>query len=711
VPALIRFFFPAGLLSQFACGTQHRILLISQTDGILAKDIAIIIHRARRIGQSIGATKELLLASVSSLMAPVTATSQPSAVSPVESSRTASDLPSARFLEPEDHSKLWTHTTYIVLLVLTALWTAQAYATWGAWGNLTIDSGHEMYIPALLAQGKTLYRDVWFPYGPAAPYFNSYLFRLFGLNLNVLYWAGSLSALGSAIFLFLVGRRLSSWYVGLTAGAILLLQAFQPSIFSFPLPYSFATVYGCLIGCLFLWISIVALSNASSLWIFGAGTAAAAALLFKPEFGTACYATLALLVAVRGFSPRSRGRVVKDILAILPGIVASGLVFLWMVSIGGFEFITQENLVAWPTSYFMKAYGKMWLERNGFTVSGAAFAGALARTLPIAGVLLASYCVLWWKRSDTRATLFKAMIVLVVVLYLAKTNFFIFPPVQTAQLVLSTIFFPRDMVLYVTVAALIAWAYFWVRRKENMIRCAGIALLFTYSGLLAFRILMRMQTSDYPIFYNGPVVLSFLVLACWIVPRSGRSRRFVFWGELTICLFCLAAVALPTLRAEATARDFVPLTTERGTIRVSKHMAENYEVAIQFMKEKAAAGESVLSVPEDTSLYFLSGTYCPTRVPLFVPGVIAPGKMSEQMIQEIDRKPVRYLLWSNRIFPEFDTPVFGKDFNQEIGDYLKANYHRVGPLLPVTGSIWDWTAVVWERNSNSKSGSARGNGL
>jgi hypothetical protein len=178
---------------------------------------------------------------------------------------------------------------------------------------------------------------------------------------------------------------------------------------------------------------------------------------------------------------------------------------------------------------------------------------------------------------------------------------------------------------------------------------------------------MKMRTDEYPIFYNGPVVLSFLLLACLIIPRSGRSRRFVFVGELTICICCLAAVGISTLRAEATTRNFVPLTTERGTIRVSKHLAENYELAIKFMKEKNAAGESVLSVPEDTSLYFLSGTYCPTRVFSFTPGIVAPGTMTEKMIREIDQKPVRYLLWSNRIFPEFGTPVFGKDFDREIG--------------------------------------------
>ncbi len=630
------------------------------------------------------------------------ATTHPVSDSSVESNRIPTDAPTSHFQESGDDFSRWNLTTYVALLMLVVLWAVKVYSTWAAWGNLTIDSGHEMYIPALLAQGKVLYRDVWFPYGPAAPYFNSYLFRLFGVKLNVLYWAGSLSALGSAIFLYLAGMRLSAWHVGWTAGAILLLQAFAPSLFCFPLAYSFSTVYGCLLGCLFLWLAIAAVSATNSWWIFGAGTVAAAALLFKPEFGTACYATLVPLVAVRGFSQWSWRRVATDVLAILPGVVACALVFLWMVSIEGVEFITQENLVGWPTSYFMKTYGKMWLASNGFTVSAIAFENALTRAIALVGVLVAAYSILWWKRSDPRAMLLRVMIVLAVIMYFAKTNYF-FPEGQTPLLVLTAIFFPLDMVLYIAVAAPIAWAYFWVRRNENAASSARIALLLTFSALLAFRILMKMLPENYPIYYNGPVVLSFLLLACLIIPRSGRSRRFVFVGESVICLACFVAVAIPTMRVEARAKDFVPLTTERGTVRVSRHLAENYKAAIQFMKEKASIGESVLSVPEDTSLYFLSGTYCPTRVFSFTPGIIAPGKMTDKMIQEIDRKPVRYLLWSNRIFPEFGTTVFGKDFDPEIGDYLKANYHRVGPLLPLTDSYWDWNAVVWERNEPTKS--------
>jgi hypothetical protein len=595
----------------------------------------------------------------------------------------------------------WNFTTYGALLMLVIIWAVKLYTTWAAWGNLTIDSGHEMYVPKLLAEGKMLYRDVWFLYGPVAPYFNSYLFRVFGMRLNVLYWAGSLSALGSAIFLYLSGMRLSSWLAGWTAGAVVLMEAFQPSLFCFPLPYAFASVYGCLVGCLFLWLVVNASTSMSWPWMLAAGLAAAVALLIKLEFGIACYGTLGLLIVVRSFLQRSWRLLGRDTVAILPGTAICGLVIRWMVSIAGVEFITQENFMSWPTSYFMKTYGKAWLELTGFTITGSAFHEAMFRAIPLAIALLVAFCALWWKRSDTRAMLLKTVFVLAVLVYFVRDIFLNYLPPRRLEPTLSTVFFPSDMVLYVVVAAFVVWWYFW-RQGGAIVRNPALPLSLTFSSLLAFRILMKMSSGGYPIYYNGPVVLSFLLLLCLIVPRSGRSRRFVFLGELVICLGCLAPVALHAAAFEAETRSFVPLATGRGTIRVSKHLAENYRAAIQFMKEKASLGKAVLSVPEDTSLYFFSGTYCPARVYLFTPGVLVPGKMTDDTIREIERGHVSYLLWSNRIFSEYGAPIFGKDFDRDFGDYLKSHYRPVAPIIPDNGSYWEWTAVVWERKPESE---------
>ncbi len=118
------------------------------------------------------------------------------------------------------------------------------------------------------------------------------------------------------------------------------------------------------------------------------------------------------------------------------------------------------------------------------------------------------------------------------------------------------------------------------------------------------------------------------------------------------------------------------------------------------MREKSGGDEYVLSVPEDTSLYFLSGTHSPTGVFAFTPGMIAPGRMTE-LLRDIATKNVRYLIWSNRIFWEYGVPRFGTDFDQTFGTYLTTHYHRVRPLLPGPVKLGEWNAYIWERNAKS----------
>jgi len=596
----------------------------------------------------------------------------------------------------------WNRTTIAALLTLVALWAFKVHSTWAAWGDLTVDSGHEMYVPALLAEGKVLYRDTWFMYGPASPYMNSYLFRLFGVHLNVLYWAGSLSALGSAIFLYLAGMRLSSWLVGWTAAAALLIEAFQPSLFCFPLPYSFGAVYGCLMACLFIWLILNSAISKEWGWMFALGTTSALALLIKPEFGTAAYLTVGIWIALRVCEERSWAGFLRDILAILPGLVVSALIIRWMIHIAGVEFITQENIMSWPTSYFMKTYGKVWLGVTGFSLAAPDLYNAAIRTLPL---IVAGFVADWTlspKRSERTPLALKVILCLLFVASVVGPDFrnFVKSPWFVLEVSLGRIFFPQDMVLYVGLAACASWWYFWRKRSTGI--GAGIPLLLTFTAVLAFRILMGMRAGGYAIYYNGPVVLCFLLLARLVVPRVGRTQRFIFIGEALICVMSLTVVTLTARRIERIAKNYVPLSTQRGTVRVSKQMAIEYAEAIKFMKEKAALSESVLSIPEDTSLYFLSATYCPTRAYNFTPGAIVPGRMTAETIQQIEQKPVRYLVWSNRVFPEYGAPVFGTDFDQSLGDYLKAHYRAVRPLITSTDSTLHWTAYIWIRSPETE---------
>jgi hypothetical protein len=581
----------------------------------------------------------------------------------------------------------WNLATLGGLLVLVVIWAAWLHGTWAGWGELTADCGREMYVPSVLLHGKTLYKDIWYPYGPLGPYWNSFLFRMFGVHLNVLYWAGSLSALGCAIFLYHIGIRLSAALAGWTAGAAVLFQAFHPSLFSFPLPYSYACVYGLLVSCLFVWFVIHAATSRNVAWIFGAGLAAAAALLLKLEFGMACYLTLALLIAARGLQQRSWKSVAQDVGACLPGVVACGMVITWMISLRGVEFLTQENLMSWPGTFFMRTYGKFWLGETGFTITGPILSAAAKRLLVFLALVQGLHIFLSRERPDRRRMLLRGAL-----FALALGYIFVY---LTWFKQLCAVFFPQDMVLYISVAGLAAWWHF-LRQPESK-NALAIALLLSFSTLLAFRIMFKLLPVDFPVFYDGPAILCFLLLMRSLIPASGHSKRFVQVAEAVLCLACLAA---PALHSRAVLEG-IPrpawLTTERGSIRVPKQTAENYWAAMQFMKEKNALGEAVLSIPEDTSLYFFSEVDCPTRVYAFTPGMLAPGKMTDDLVQQIERRPVRYLIWSNRLFPEYNVLRFGVDFDQTFGNYLFSHYRRVAPVTPASPHYWEWSAYIWER--------------
>ena len=584
----------------------------------------------------------------------------------------------------------WDRATFLGIASLTLFWAFRMYSTWGTWGTLSIDSGHEAYVPAALAQGQVLYRDVFWMYTPLAPYINATLFRIFGIHLEVLYWAGSIAALGSAILLFLIGERLSSRLVGWTAAAVLLVEAFHSWHFCFPLPYSFAPVYGCLAACFFLWCVVQAPFSRNPVWIFLAACAASVALLLKIEFGVACYVAFCVAAIACAILQRSWGVVLHSILAALPGLIVCAIVAHWMVSLAGASFITQENIMSWPTHYFMRTYGKVWLEKTGFSLSPAAFGQAAELMLYFVGVVILASLTFRMKRLDAKSILLPVGLFVALLAYGFVLGW---PPLSF----LVTIFFPRDMVLYVCIAAVLAAFFFCRGWREASPNFAAIVILLFFTGLLAARLLLKMVPGGYPIYYNGPVLVAYLLLLRPIVPRRDQPERVVLRSELLICIGCLAVAAFVAIGVSPNRSNLVELRTSRGSIFVPSQVAANYRVAIQFIQEKNRKGELVLSVPEDVSLYFLSGQNSPSRLYQFSPGVVAPGKMTDEVISEIERKPVHYLLWSNRTYPDYGTSVFGADYNQELGAYLTSHYQPIGPLVPHSDVAGQTRFYAWER--------------
>jgi hypothetical protein len=546
-----------------------------------------------------------------------------------------------------------------------------------------------MYVPAALVHGKVLYQDVWYPYTPAAPYLNSILFRVFGIHLSVLYWAGSMSALATAVLLYLIGLQVTSRFASWLAGSLLLAEAFVSGIFCFPLPYSFGAVYGCVSACLCIWCILNACSGRRWQWLAAGGAAAACALLSKPEFGVGCFLALALVVAVRGLRTESRAQILRqigiDLAALLPGAVLSVGVIAWMISLRGFEFLTQDNFMSWPSSYFMKEYGPMWLASTGLAF-GKTSVYAIGKLAVVVAVWLAIRWLVTTPRAGGRALGAALLLLAGLAAYAAYAYGF------GAQL--PGLLLPRAALFLVALAIpVIAWRCWLQGLSTGFVK---VAMLFATTVLIAARTMFGTRPEGYSIFYNGPVLLSLLVIMGWLIfPRASRGLRGMrLAGALPYAGLALVTVVsvIPLYRGESAV---APLVTQRGTIYATPGKVQAYQAVLEFIAAGKARGEQFLSVPEDMSLYFLADMDSPTRVYSFTPGAVVPGRMTDQTIAEIEGARVRYLIWSNRMFNEYRVPEFGVDFNRVLGQYLRSHYR---PLQKLGGDDdSEWNAVVWER--------------
>ena len=95
--------------------------------------------------------------------------------------------------------------------------------SWGRLVEIQIDFGREIYFAWQLAEGKRLYADLIYYYGPLSPYFNALLFDLFGVSLRTLMVGNLVIACLITVVLYLLFRGVASPFAATIACLIFVL--------------------------------------------------------------------------------------------------------------------------------------------------------------------------------------------------------------------------------------------------------------------------------------------------------------------------------------------------------------------------------------------------------------------------------------------------------------------------------------------------------
>jgi hypothetical protein len=590
--------------------------------------------------------------------------------------------------------------------LLMAVMAVLCGVTWSKWGSVVIDCGREMYVPAALNQGKRLYFDIWYPYGPLIPYWHALVFRIFGAHLWLLETAGMTIAAATALLVYALARIFLPASLAFTAGFAYLVQAFQPGIFNYVLPYSYPAAYAVLMFAALTGALVMDARHPKPWALPAAGSLAGLELLTKIEFGLAACVVLGGAILLRGLRSRSTMELAKGVACCAPGILLAAGVYGWYVRAGSANLIFGENIAILPDAYFTRAMGSHWAYMTGSTApSGTIFRWALYGLL---GVPLTAAAIRVASKSHRGAVMIAAAALGVAGLHLtlvyAKQSQNV--DVPAAMLTFAPFFyFNRGMAL--TAAVLLLWTMLEWRRGGIGAHGAALALLLLAGIVLNSRTVFRTEIESYSIFYDALVFPGYLAALKKLTDflRLADSGRAWVW---TSGLLCCGLVSLTAPSYARVLERTYPVGSARGVIYEDAWTGRAFTAALAFLNESRMRSEKFVVWPEEAALYYFSGASAPARWLCVTPGLLPPGEVTSKFLDELNGQRVKYVALSNRVAWEYGTPTFGIDYNQPLYRWLESNFQVVRTFGDYRRERpAHWAVQIWERKRESAEWASR----
>jgi hypothetical protein len=569
-------------------------------------------------------------------------------------------------------------------LILLVLFAAMSAVTWETWTNPFVDSGREMNTPLRILQGEQLYSEVYYLYGPVAPCFNALLYIIFGVHLRTLYASGLAGGLLLVMLVFYLGRKfMPALEAMLAAAAVLLFCVFKQNgnlIF----PYSYAVLYGTLLGTLSLAALLNYVRSGRILSLFAGGALAGLALCCKLEFGFAAAATLAAAVIS---SPRERRTIHSGIaflsLLIFPLLIYGSL----LVQIPAGPLFKDTFLLPGHIPSELLYYNKIRLGLHhpgrtlGEIVSSVALLSGAAGALALAGIRMAGESIISAPLAQGAQRL----------RWITGASF--------AWLLVHAIFFGTRWDLNpfrsLPILSLAMIYYYFVRQdaiEKRLPSARTLLLVSVYSLAVLARVIPRVPAGG--AYGSGMIpipLLLFIYIARADLPflsaAAARCRRRVVLASLFIGL----AVATAVFAYRQVASPSAALRTARGELRIPESFSVAINQAIDYIARNSGPGEYLLAIPEGSSLNFLSSHPVPVRYEIMTPGFLNLDE-EQATIRSIQEKKVRYIFLFNRSTSEFGRKAFGRDYCRKVMAWIDANYELAtvfGDKVPPNVEIGD----------------------
>jgi len=548
------------------------------------------------------------------------------------------------------------------VLILSLAFVHNLLLSWRKWGDVVIDCGRELDIARQLAEGRILYSEVRYFYGPLTPWINGGLMKVFGIHADTLIAAGIAVAALCCWAIYTLARCYTG-RIGATLAAVsfLYMSAFAHltpnGIFNFALPYTSAATYGitCALLCV---LGLVRFSQT------GRRGALALSLIFfaltgltKIELLLAVGLPHVIFLALRLWEQKRAEVRLWSAYALAFAAIAAA--YLFAARDSGFGVVWRENLFPLVTS--QSDYSKFhmglinpaesllnMLKSMGVATVLIAGVVALARITPAAG--------------STRNLLYA-------VAGAGGFAVYFWMPLDLAFLLATP----------VSVIVILAGLKHCILRRDPRGIFRAQILLWSFALGCMARMLLKPITYHYGFYLFPPMALAltvgWLVVLPYLISELKSKRATVYCAGLGVVLawtwthYSMSSTLYSMHTVEMRApRGHMWLLNVPNALPQGQFYAGTVNVLAAMPK-----GTRVLVLPQGVGLAFFSGQNNPYGIFGYNAPEMSGSYSDDAMFSLLERNPPDLVLRTPTDALEYGNQYFGKDYGQKTWGWIQAN--------------------------------------
>lgn len=566
-------------------------------------------------------------------------------------------------------------------MLIAAAGVAGLWWSWGAWPDVLIDFGRELYVPWRLAEGQVLYRDVIAFNGPLSHYAVALWFFCFGVSLRSLVVLNGLILIGVIwllyrIFLHIAGRGAATLACLTFLGLLAFSQITFIGNYNWLCPYAHENTHGLALSLLALYLLFRYAEGRRLIWLGGSGFVLGLVFLTKAEIFVAVTASSAVAMAAMwrldqptlGAAMRAAG--VWAGLAVAPVIVS---VLLLATAMPASDAI-NSTMGSWP--YVLNAQNTdfpFYTEGMG-TDNPAARIG---RILICAGwqlllfappAVLAMFC----RRRNRTAWIMTGTVFVAITALMAYLAF--------AHPVINWEFLATPWPLWLLLIAVMAAWPVMARRCDRDHAAAAtlkLAMAVLAMGLLA-KMILNTRIYHYGFTLAMPATLM-IVAALWTwIPRALAALG----GQAMILRAAVLATWLVTISVHigVSNRHFENKDHFVGTNGPDAFRADIRGLfvnqTLDFLEQHAAPGDTLVTLPDGIMINYLLRMVSPTPYTQYSPMMMRMYGEA-RMLDSFRRSPPDWIVLVHNDDSPYGAQFFGRDYGLHLKRWFDEHYAPV----------------------------------